>query len=127
MQWDAIGAVGETVGALAVLITLIAIYFQIRQNQVLERESAQRNLLDQCRDYFNHLSSDQELFDDVRECLHEYSTADPFKKQRFFAWSFDLLFIVEQAYYQRREGLINEASFHGFTNGMLAVIKCCPS
>lgn len=32
MNWEAIGAVGETVGALAVLITLVYLAMQIRQN-----------------------------------------------------------------------------------------------
>ena len=32
MNWDAIGAVGETVGALAVLLTLVYLAMQIRQN-----------------------------------------------------------------------------------------------
>jgi len=32
MNWEAIGAVGETVGALAVLVTLVYLSIQIRQN-----------------------------------------------------------------------------------------------
>lgn len=32
MNWEAIGAVGETVGALAVLLTLVYLAIQIRQN-----------------------------------------------------------------------------------------------
>ena len=32
MNWDAIGAIGETVGALAVFLTLIYLAIQIRQN-----------------------------------------------------------------------------------------------
>jgi hypothetical protein len=32
MNWEAIGAVGETVGALAVLVTLVYLAMQIRQN-----------------------------------------------------------------------------------------------
>jgi hypothetical protein len=32
MNWDAIGAMGEILGALAVLVTLIYLAVQIRQN-----------------------------------------------------------------------------------------------
>ena len=32
MNWEAIGALGETVGALAVLVTLVYLAMQIRQN-----------------------------------------------------------------------------------------------
>jgi len=40
MNWDAMGAVGEIVGAIAVLATLIYLAAQIRQNaQALDRQS----------------------------------------------------------------------------------------
>lgn len=32
MNWDAIGAIGEVVGALAVVISLVYLALQIRQN-----------------------------------------------------------------------------------------------
>ena len=32
MNWDAIGAIGETLGAIAVVVTLIYLAAQIRQN-----------------------------------------------------------------------------------------------
>jgi len=124
MNWDAIGAIGEIAGALVVIFTLMAIYFQMRQNQVIEKESAQRNLLEQSRGFMKSLSYDEDLFNDVRACLHDYSSQSAFAQQRFHGWGFDLLFIIEQAFYQHREGLLNQNSFDGFTAAMLAVIKC---
>jgi hypothetical protein len=40
MNWEAIGAVGETVGALAVLVTLIYLTMQVRQNTKAVQASA---------------------------------------------------------------------------------------
>lgn len=40
MNWDAIGAVGEIVGALAVFLTLVYLALQIRQNTSAVRASA---------------------------------------------------------------------------------------
>jgi hypothetical protein len=40
MNWEAIGAVGETVGALAVLVTLVYLAVQIRQNTKAVRAAA---------------------------------------------------------------------------------------
>jgi hypothetical protein len=40
MNWEAIGAMGETIGALAVLITLVYLALQIRQNTHQIRVSA---------------------------------------------------------------------------------------
>ena len=41
MNWQAIGAVGELVGALAVVVSLIYLAIQIRQNSKLLRSAAQ--------------------------------------------------------------------------------------
>ena len=40
MNWDAVGAVGEVVGAVAVVTTLVYLSIQIRQNTKSERASA---------------------------------------------------------------------------------------
>ncbi|MGK0259789.1 MAG: hypothetical protein ACI96M_004519, partial [Candidatus Azotimanducaceae bacterium] len=42
MNWNALGAIGEIVGAAAVLITLIAIYLQQRKAHKLARAETQR-------------------------------------------------------------------------------------
>lgn len=42
MNWDAIGAMGEIIGAAAVLITLIAIYFQQRKIHKRSKADNQR-------------------------------------------------------------------------------------
>ena len=51
MNWDAIGAVGEIVGALTVLITLIYLAIQIRQSNriaITASEADFRNLAQDC-------------------------------------------------------------------------------
>ena len=44
MNWDAIGAIGEIVGALAVLVTLLVLVFQLRQNTKEMRANSVRSL-----------------------------------------------------------------------------------
>jgi hypothetical protein len=46
MNWDAIGAIAEAVGALAVIITLIYLTFQLRQNTKAIEHSTYRGVLD---------------------------------------------------------------------------------
>jgi hypothetical protein len=42
MNWEAIGAVSETIGALAVVITLVFLIFQLRQNTTALRQQSER-------------------------------------------------------------------------------------
>jgi hypothetical protein len=46
MNWDAKGAIAEAVGALAVIITLIYLTFQLRQNTKAIEHSTYRGVLD---------------------------------------------------------------------------------
>jgi len=45
MNWEAIGAVGEIIGAIAVVATLLYLAAQTRQNNVLLREQARYQML----------------------------------------------------------------------------------
>jgi hypothetical protein len=46
MNWDAIGAVGELVGASAVLVTLVYLAVQIRQNSKMMRANSKQSITD---------------------------------------------------------------------------------
>lgn len=46
MNWDAIGAIAEAAGALAVIITLVYLTFQLRQNTKAIEHSTSRGILD---------------------------------------------------------------------------------
>ena len=46
MNWDAVGAVGESLSAVAVLITLVYLTIQVRQNNRSMRTSALRSVQD---------------------------------------------------------------------------------
>ena len=123
MTLETIYYIGQTIAVFAILVSLIALWVQRRQTYSVEKSNAQRQLLDGCRSFFWSLSHDQALFEDVRYCLHRYGEADDFQKQRFSGWAFDILMMTEQAFYQHREKLINEAQFNGFTTGMIKVIN----
>ena len=49
MNWEAIGAVGEIIGAIAVIASLLFVGNQLRQGQMIERASGQRDILKQGR------------------------------------------------------------------------------
>ncbi len=41
MNWEAIGAIGEMAGAVAVVLTLIYLSVQVRQNSLLQEKTSQ--------------------------------------------------------------------------------------
>ena len=46
MNWEAIGAIGEIIGAIAVFLSLIYLALQIRSNTNVEKAAALREVLD---------------------------------------------------------------------------------
>ena len=61
MNWDALGAIGEIVGATAVAISVIYLAVQIRKQTVESRLSATRDLSDKRSGFMKVLVSDEDL------------------------------------------------------------------
>src|SRR5210317_1333873 len=82
MNWEAISAVSEVFGAVAVVVTLIYFSTQIRQSNMLAEAESQRELTK--IDVFGPLVSDPTLTSEFRACLNRYEEQDPDVKTRFF-------------------------------------------
>ncbi len=119
-QW---GYIGEIVAAAAVIASLLFVGFQLRQNGSIERANAQRDLLRQVADWMSLASSDPLLFEAVRECLDEFDSAEPIAKERFNAWAWKYLFLMEQVVYMNQDGFLNYGSFIRFEQAMLSIIN----
>ncbi len=72
MNWDAIGALGEVVGALAVIVTLLYLAAQTRQTGAAMREVMSRELTGQ----YDRLA--ESIIRDPKEAkMYEVATGDP--------------------------------------------------
>ncbi len=104
MNWDAIGAVGEILGAVAVLATLIYLARQIRLNTEEIRASRVGGTLKDQADYNQLLASDPDLariywtaVDDIEQLTHE-------EKQRWLHLCSVMLRNSEAAFYHHQQG-----------------------
>ena len=84
MNWDAIGAVGETIGAIAVIATLIYLASQIRQLKQQNAQATLQHIADSMNQFMDMLASETNASLVVRgkESYNSLSEAD---KLRFFA------------------------------------------
>jgi len=114
-------AIGEAVGGLAVLITLVYLAYQFRQTATLERTAGQRELLGRCRDWVELTTTHEGLFEVLRKALGDWQSASPEEKERANGWMLSAALQAEQAVYMRREGLSNEASYKGFIGVAVAL------
>ena len=123
MSLETIYYLTQIIAVVAILGSLIAIWFQMRQNQRVERANGQRTLLIKASDWFNASRDDPGLFDTIARLMEDFDGADPTEQGRFSSWGFELLFMVESAMYMHSDGFLNEKSYYGIVQGAIALVK----
>ena len=84
MNWDAIGAVGETIGAVAVVVTLIYFASQIRQLKQQNAQATLQHIHDSMNQFMDMLASESNASLMVRG-RESYNGLSDTEKRRFFA------------------------------------------
>ena len=122
MNWEAIGAVAEGLGAIAVIGSLLFVGNQLRQNQDIAKGNSQRELLVGAAEWMSSTRHDLVLFETVARLLHGYADANAEDRHRFSTWGYELLFLVERAFYMHRDGYMNDGSWLGFRGMGLSLL-----
>ena len=108
MNWEALGAIGELVGAATVVLTLGYLAIQVRQSGKSSRQQSYHDLVTRRADFFNHMVSS----DDVTAIVLAGLRGDPMdeiKAQRFTSSMFNYVSHFQDVYLQRKSGLIEES------------------
>ncbi len=91
MNWDAIGAVGEVVGGVAVIATLLYLAVQIRQNAQSVRNAASLSVNEGLAEINRRLSNDSEFADLWLRGLKDYRGLTNVERARFAAYALDMM------------------------------------
>lgn len=110
MNWDAIIAIAEVAGVVAVVISLIYVGYQVRQNTLQIR---QENLVNTVRgtldtNWFYH--RDPVAFEAFRRGVHSFDKLEPREKAMFHSIIVDLAFYVEMVRNMVTAGLVDQAA-----------------
>ena len=113
MNWEAIGAVGEVLGAAAVVVTLGYLAVQIRQNSQAVKNSAAQTLLSEANESLRVASSAPTTARAVilGQTLFEELTEEG--RAQFITWMFAWMRTIELAYFQYAQGYIDEEIWEG--------------
>lgn len=123
MNLEDVGLITEVLGLVLVSASLVFVGFQLRQAHAIERGNAQRDLLNQTRDWWMLGVQDQDWFDTISAGLHDFRSLDRFQQARFNAWGFNLLHIMEGVFFQNRSALIVSTSHEGYMLAALAILN----
>ncbi|MFT5137847.1 MAG: hypothetical protein ACI8XV_002889 [Arenicella sp.] len=122
MNWDAIGALSELVGATAVVVTLLYLSVQLRQNTKATRLSSTQSLTEELQDMFNLLSSDESLAEIFVEAAKS-SNISGVNQVRYYCFNSNILRVYENAFLQRQGNASASAHWEGMTRMMIDFTK----
>jgi hypothetical protein len=83
MNWDALGAIGEIVGAVAVVITLIYLAVQTRQSTEAVRHAFSRGVMEDANAWRFRIVENPDVSELFREGLRDPESLDANDKYRF--------------------------------------------
>ncbi len=123
MNWSAIGAIGEILGAAGVIVTLLYLARQIRQNTRATRLSTAHSIATAARDWNRPLLQDPELAWTFQVGTEDPSQLDEKEQARFIELCFSLLRMFEDAHYQYHQGALDPEVWVGYEKLYAAYAK----
>ena len=121
MNWDAIGAVAELVGAIGVVASLGYLAVQIRQSTEQSRLNTSAIEASAFQQLDHHTSFNLKLIDDpglLKTLLAGQIAHDPLEKQRFIIYLSSILRSQYNAWCLREKGLISEEQWRLFQSAL---------
>ena len=104
MNWEAISAIGQLVGALAVVISLIYLANQVRSSARETRYAAMRSALDSINRHIQQITQHPDLAELRSRGFKDFESLEGVDRTRFDSLMHQLFRNVENIYYQHLQG-----------------------
>jgi len=108
MNWDAIGAAGEVFGGIAVLISIVYLAIQVKQNTEENRVLRAQGLVAANADANALIANNSELSEIVRAGMFDFDALSETEQFRFSTLFFSFMSKYDFAYHQRITGRLDE-------------------
>jgi len=122
MNWEALEAVAEVIGAIAVLATLLYLARQIQQTGRYAKANTQQVLVDEYNRYLKELSGDEAMRRRFRLALRSWEQLSNDDRAAIHIYLASLINHFEQAYYLHETQLVPDAVFDAFRRLTLGLI-----
>ena len=108
MNWDAIGAVGEVVGAAAVVVTLIYLSLQVKSAHRDTQTSNFHRIADSFNDLNRMIAADPNLATLFNKGMIEFESLDDTERTQFSMLAVTACRVYDSLYYQIQRGVGDE-------------------
>jgi hypothetical protein len=108
LNWEALGAVAELLGALGVIASLIYLAVQIRQNTTAVRSSTYQALTDSSMNFSALVAGDPSLTLLFDLGMSDFLALDHEEQVRFGFLMQSYVRMLENSFHQHRDGMLDE-------------------
>jgi len=115
------GAIGDLVGGVAVIITLIYLALQIRQNTIAVRLSTLHDVKDTIREVNLLVAEQGDLAEILFEGFQDLDKLSGAPRARFYTWAHNLFLGYENLYHQHLGGALDPRHWSGMAQHMTDV------
>jgi hypothetical protein len=122
MNWEAVSAIGQIVGAVGVIISVIYLALQVRSNARQTRLASMRSMSDAFNQWLQSLAENAEFGDLYYRGMRDFASIQGADLPRFSALMDHLFRIYEDMYYQKIEGHLDPRVWRGFEAPMRDII-----
>jgi len=116
LNWDAIAAIGEILGAIAVVISLVYVAAQVGQNTKALRRSASAEAVAAIRDWNRDIAVNPELNRVYRQGIEGLASLTDGDRAQFGVIVFNLFKTFEDLQYQYLNGAMDPQVWSGWEN-----------
>src|SRR4029453_18346336 len=104
LNWEAIGAIGQIVGAIAVVVSLLYLAREVHSNARATRRAAMRSTLDSLNGLIRLFEEHPDLAHVWNRGIDDFESLEGTDRARFNSYMHGLFRVVEDAFYQHLEG-----------------------
>ena len=120
MNWTAIGATGEVLGALAVFLTLIYLAIQIRTSTKVAKSTVRQHITETIMRVGESVTSNTEL---AHAWMEQYDgEVEPHKELQLQGFAYSTMRLYENIQFQMNNGMLTPEEWRGFEGNLKALL-----
>ena len=123
INWDAIGAVGEIIGAFAVVVSLAYLAIQIKQNSGISKSVAIQHWASASALEKSSIFTDPDFAELIAKGTSSFNDLNPTERLRFRNYVIQTINSFELLYFQWQNNTIDETFFAGKQDSYLSFIQ----
>ena len=125
MSLNDLANLGQVIGAIAVVVSLIYVALQIRQNTNAVRSATAQTVHEHYAKWYHLVAADDELAKIVANGLRDYESLSEHERVRFVATFMAFLSYTQNAFLKWREGLLASPLWLGWELVIMNLV-CAP-